>query len=172
MWMNWIFYIAQFSHSVMSDSLWPRGLQHPRLPCPSPTPRACSNSCPSSQWCHPTISSCHPLLLLPSIFPKIRVFHLKSLPFPSDGQTIRASVSVLAMNIQDCFPLGLTGLIPLQSRELSKAFNTTVQKHQCFRAQLSLWSSSHICTWLLEKPQLWLYRALLAKWCFCFLICS
>ena len=65
---------VQFSCSVMSDSLRPHGLQHTRLPCPSPHPRACSNSCPWSQWCHPTISSCHPLFLLPSIFPSIRVF--------------------------------------------------------------------------------------------------
>ena len=66
--------ISQFSCSVVSNSLWPHRLQHPRAPCPSPTPRASSNSCPLSQWCHPTISSCHLLLLLPSIFPSIRVF--------------------------------------------------------------------------------------------------
>ena len=69
---------VQFSHSVMSSSLWPHGLQHARLPCPSPTPGACSNSCPSSQWCYSTISSCRPLLLLPSIFPSIRVFSNES----------------------------------------------------------------------------------------------
>ena len=69
---------VQFSRSVMSDSLQPHGLQHARLPCPSPTPRACSNSSPLSRWCHPTISSCHPLLLLPSIFPSIRVFSKES----------------------------------------------------------------------------------------------
>ena len=69
---------VQFSRSVVSNSLWSYGLQQTRLPCPSPTPGACSNSHPSSQWCHPTISSCHPLLLLPSIFPSIRVFSLSS----------------------------------------------------------------------------------------------
>ena len=69
---------VQFSCSVVCDPLWPHGLQHPRLPCPSPSPRACSNSCPSSWWCHPTISSCHPLILLPSIFPRIRVFSKES----------------------------------------------------------------------------------------------
>ena len=69
---------VQFSRSVVSDSLWLHGLQNTRLPCPSPTPRACSNSYPSSQWCHPTISSCHPLLLLPSVFPTIRVFSNES----------------------------------------------------------------------------------------------
>ena len=70
--------VGQFSHSVVSNSLWPHGLQHASLPCPSPTPRACSNSCPSSQWCHPTILSCRPLLLLSSIFPSMRVFSNES----------------------------------------------------------------------------------------------
>ena len=70
--------VSQFSHSVVSDSLWPRGLQHGRLSCPSPSPAVYSNSCPLSRWCHPTISSCHPLLLLPSIFPSIRVFSNES----------------------------------------------------------------------------------------------
>ena len=71
--------VIQFSHSVVSDSLWPHGLQHTRLPCPSPTPGACSNSCPSSQWCHPTISSSVvPFFLMPSIFPSIRVFSSES----------------------------------------------------------------------------------------------
>ena len=71
-------YSVQFSCSVMSDSLQPHGLQHVRPPCPSPTPRAYSNSCPLSQWCHPTVSSCRPLLLLPSIFPNIKVFSNES----------------------------------------------------------------------------------------------
>ena len=87
------------------------------------------------------------------------------------GQSIGASVSisVLPMNIQDWFPLGWTGLVSLQSKGLSRVFsNTTVQKHQFFKP--SLWSSSHIHTWPLEKPQLWLYEPLLAKWCLCFLI--
>ena len=69
---------VQFSPSVVSNSLWPHGLQHTRLPCPSPTPGTCSNSCPSSQWCHPTILSCRPLLLLPSVFPSMRVFSNES----------------------------------------------------------------------------------------------
>ena len=96
---------------------------------------------------------CHPLLL-PSIFPSIRSF-LMSQFFTSGGQSIRisASASVLPMNIQDWFPLGLKGWIFLQSKGLSRVFsNTTVQKHQFFSAQLSLWSNSHIHTWLLEKP--------------------
>ena len=121
----------QFSCSVMSDSLRPHELQHPRLPCPSPTPRACSNSCPSSQRCPPTISSCHPLLLLPSIFPSIRVFFNKP-ALPIRWPNYWSFSIILAMNIHDCFPLGLTGLTPLQSKGLSRVFNTTVQKHQFF----------------------------------------
>ena len=103
-----------------------------RPPCPSPTPEVYSNSCPSSWWCHPTISSCCPLLLLPSIFPSIRVFSNESF-FPSGSQSIGVSASalVLPMNIQDWFPLGWTGWISLQSKELSRVFsNTTVQKHK------------------------------------------
>ena len=122
---------VHFSRSVVSDSLWPHGLQHTTFPCPSPTPGACSNSCPSSQWCHPT--------LLSSVVPFSS--HLQSFPasgsiptsqlFESGGQSIgiSASASVLPMNIQDWFPLGLTGLISLQSKGLSRVFsNTTVQK--------------------------------------------
>ena len=91
------------------------------LPCPSPSPGVCSNSCPLSQWHHPTISSCHPLLLLPSIFPSFRVFSMSRL-FLSGGQSIRASTSasVLPVNIQGWFPLGMTGLISLQFKGLSR----------------------------------------------------
>ena len=155
----------------MSDSLWPHGLQHARLPCPSPTPRTCSNSCPSSQWCHPTISSF--VVSFSSClqsFPASRSF-LMSQFFASGGQSIiaSASASIIPVNIQDWFPLGLTGLIFLQSKGLSRAFsNSTVQKHQLFSTQLSLWSNSHIHTWLLEKSELWLNGPLLAKYCLCF----
>ena len=100
----------------------------------------------------------HPLFLPPSIFPSIRVFP-KSWLFTSGGQSTgaSASASVLPVNIQDWFTLGLIGLISLQSKEVPKGFsNTTVQKHQFFSAQPSLWSNSHIHTWLLEKPKLWL----------------
>ena len=144
---------VQFSHSVTSDSLRPHGLQLGRLTCPLPTPGASSNSCPVSRWCHPTISS--------SVVPFSS--HLQSWPasgsfpmsqfFASDGQSFRvsASASVLPMNIQDSFPIGLTGWISLQSKELSRVFyNTIVQKHQFFDAQLSWWSNSHIDTWFLE----------------------
>ena len=144
---------VQFSCSVMSDSLWPCGLQHTSLPCPSPTPRACSYSCLSRWWCHPTISSFVVPFCLQS-FPASESF-LISEPFASGGQSIgaSASASVLPVNIQDWFSLELTGLISLQSNRLSRVFySPKVQKHQFFRAQPSLWSNSHIHTWLLEKP--------------------
>ena len=121
--------IPQFSRSVMSDSLWPHGLQHARVSCPSPTPGAYSNSCPSSQWWHPTISSSVvPFSCLQS-FSEWGSFPISQF-FASGGQSIGASASVFPVNIQDWFPLGLTGLISLQSNGLSGVFsNTTVQKH-------------------------------------------
>ena len=152
--MFFLFTYKQFSHSVMSNSLQPHGLQHIRLPCQSPTLGAYSNSCPSSRWCHPTISSSViPFSSCPQSFPASGSFPTSQI-FASGGQSIGASASaVLTMNIHDWFPLELTGLISLQSKGLSRVFsNTTIQKHQFFRAQLSLCSNSHICTWLLEKP--------------------
>ena len=146
---------VQFSCSVVSNSLWPHGLQHARLPCPSPTLGACSNSCPLSQWCHSTVSfSVVPFSSCLQFFPASRSSPMSQF-FAIGGQNIgvSASASVLPMNIQDWFPLGWTGWISLQSKGLSRVFsNTTVQKHQFFGAQLSLWSNSHIRTWLLEKP--------------------
>ena len=121
-----------FSCSVVSDSLWPHGLQHARLPCPSAS-GACSNSCPLSQWCHPTISSS--VVLFPSClqsFPESGSF-LRSQFFPSGDQSIvaSASASVLPSNIQDWLTFELTGLISLQYKGLSGVFSkTTVQKHQ------------------------------------------
>ena len=137
----------------VSDSLWPHTLQHSRLPCPSLSPRACSNSCPSRRWCHPTISSSVvPFCSCPQSFPASGPFPIYQL-FTSGGKSIGASASVLPMNIQSWFPLQLTGLISLQSKGLSRVFsNTTAQKHQFFGTQPSLWSNSHICTWLLENP--------------------
>ena len=127
-----------FSCLVMSDSLHPHGLQNTRLPCSSPSPRACSNSCPLTQWCHPTISSSVvPFSSCLQSFPASGSFQMSQL-FTSGGQSIGASVSasVLPMNIQYWFPWGLTGLISLQSKRLSKVFsNTTVQKHQFFTVQ-------------------------------------
>ena len=132
---------VQFSQSVMSDSLQPHTLQLARLPCPSPTPGAYSNSGPLSRWCHPTISSSViPFSSCLQSFPASGPFPMSQL-FISGGQSIGASVSasVLPMNVQDWFPLGLTGLISLQSKGLSVVFsNTTVQKLQFFGAQLSL----------------------------------
>ena len=134
--------------SVMSNSLQPHGLQHARLPCPSPTPVAYSNSCPLSRWCHPTISSSVvPVSSCLQSFPASGSFPMSHF-FTSCGQSIGA----LAMNIQDWFPLGLTGLISLQSNGLSRVFsNTTVKKQQFFSTQLSSWSNSHIHTWLLKN---------------------
>ena len=132
---------VQFSRSVMSNSLWPHGLQHTRLPCPSPTPRACSDSCPSSWWCHPTISSSViPFSSCLQSFPASGSFPVSQF-FASGGQNtgVSVSASVLPMNIEDWFPLGWTGWVSLQSKGLSRIFsNTTVQKHQLFGAQLSL----------------------------------
>ena len=133
----------QFSRSVVLI-LWPCGLQRAWLPCPLPSPGACS--CPSSQWCHPTISSS--VVAFSSClqsFPASGSF-LRNQFFTSGGQSIAASASalVLPMNIQGWFPLGLTGLISLQSKGLLRVFSTTtVQKNQFFSAQLSLWSNSH-----------------------------
>ena len=121
-----VFLVMCVSHSVMPDSLWPYGQQHARNPCPSSTPRGCSNSCPSSHWCHPTISSSvDPFSSYLQSFPSSGVF-LMSWLFPSGGQSIEASASasVLPMNIQDRLPLGWTGWISLQSEGLSRVFST------------------------------------------------
>ena len=150
-----LFSSVQFSHSVMFDSLWPHESQHARPPCPSPTPGVHSNSCPSSRWCHPAISSSViPFFSCLQSFPASGSFPVSQL-FTSGGQSIgvSASTSVLSMNTQDWSPLGWTGWISLQSKGLSRIFsNTTVQKHQFFGAQLSSQSNFHIHTWPLEKP--------------------
>ena len=133
--------IVQFSHSVVSDSLWPHGPQHSRPPCPSPTPGVYPNSCPLSWWCLPAISSSViPFFSCPQSFPAPGSFP-RSQPFASGGQSIgvSASASILPVNTQDWSPLWWTGWISLQSKGLSRVFsNTTVQKHQFFSAQLSL----------------------------------
>ena len=134
--------VLLFSHSVVSDFLRLHGPQQARFPCPSLSPRVCSNSCPLSRWCHPTIlSSITPFSTCLQSFPASRPF-LMSWLFLSGGQSAGASASALALpkNIQDLFPLGLTGLISLQSKELSRVFSsTTVWKHQFFSSQPSLW---------------------------------
>ena len=145
---------VQFSRSVMSDFLWPHELQHTRPPSSSPTPRVHPNSCPSSQWCHPAISSSvSPFSSCPQSLPASRSFPMSQL-FTWGGQSIGVSAlaSVLPMNTQD-WSLEWTGWISLQSKGLSRVFsNATVQKHQFFSTQLSSQSNSHIHTWLLEKP--------------------
>ena len=138
----------QFNHLVMSNSLWPHVLQHTRLPCPSPTPGIYSNSCPLSQWCHPTTSSSViPFSSCIQSFPASGSFPMSQF-FTSGGKSIGASAlaSVLPMNIQGWFPLRLTGLITLQSEGLSRIFSsTTIWNHQLFSTQPALWSNSHIC---------------------------
>ena len=151
---KWILYSnveqkrSLFSCSVLSNFLWTHGLKLSRLSCPL-SPRVCSNSCPLSWWCYLTISSsAAPFSSYPQSFLASGSLPTSQL-FTSDGQNIgaSASASVLPMNIQDWFILGLTALIPLQSKGLSRVFsNTTVWKHQFFSAHSSFWSNSHIST--------------------------
>ena len=154
----------------MSDFLPLHELQHPKLLCPSLSPGVCWNHV---HWVSEAIQPSYPLSL-PSPFAFNLSWHERFFQcfsnfskifqlFASDGQSIAVSpsASVLPMNIQDWFPLGMIGLISLQSKELSRVFsNTKVQKHQLFSTQLSLWSNSHIHTWLLKKPELWLHGPL------------
>ena len=146
---------GQYSHSIMSDSLWPHELQHARPPWPSPNPAVYSNPCPLSRWCHPTISSSVvPFSSCLQSFPASGSFQMNQI-FSSGDQSIRASLSasVLPFNIQDWFPLGWTCWISLLSKGFFRVFsNTTVQKHQFFSSQPSFWSNSHIHMSLLEKP--------------------
>ena len=137
----------------MSSSLQTHELQHTKVPCPSLSPGVFSNSCPFSQWCHPTISSsAAPFFSCPQSFTASGSFPVSRF-FASDGQSIGASASVLPMNIQGWFPLVLTSLISLMSKGLSRVFSsTTIQKSQFFSAQHFSWSNFHIHTWLLEKP--------------------
>ena len=147
--------VSQFSSSVVSDSLRPHESQHTRPPCPSPTPGVYSNSCPSSRWCHPVISSsvvsfssCPQSLPGSGSFPMSQFF-----AWGGQSTEVSASASVPPMNTQDWSPLGWTGWISLQSKGHSRVFsNTIVQKHQFFGTQLSSQSNSHIHTWPLEKP--------------------
>ena len=149
--------LNQFSSVAQSClTLRPHESEHPASPqCPSPTPGVHSSSCPSSPWCHPAISSSVlPFSSCPQSLPGSGSFPMSQL-FTCHGQRIgvSASASVLPMNTQDWSPLGWTGWISLQSKQLSRVFsNTTVQKHQFFGAQLSSQFSSHIHTWPLEKP--------------------
>ena len=136
-----------------SNSLQLHGLQHTRLPFPSPSPEVCSNSCPLSRWCHPTISpSVTPFSPCLQSFPSSGSLPMSRL-FPSGGQSIGASAAVLPMNIQGWLPLGFSGLISLLSKGLSRVLSSTIiRKNKFFGAQTSWWSNSRIRTWLLEKP--------------------
>ena len=154
-------------------TLWLHGPQHARPPCPAPSPRACPSSCPWSRWCYPTISYSATLSSFSlQSFPSSGSLPMSRL-FATGGQSIgaSASVSVLPMSIQGWFPW-LMDLISLLSKGLSRViFSTTIWKHQFFSVQPTSWSKSDICTWLLEKSELWVYGSLSAKWCLCFLIC-
>ena len=144
---------VQFSCSVVSNSLWPHELQHARPPCPSPTPGVHSNSRPSSQWCHPAISSSVvPFSSCPQSLPASWSFPMSQLiAWGGQSTGVSASASFLPKNTQD-WSLEWTGWISLQSKGLSRVFsNTTVQKHQFFGPQLSSQSNSHIHAWPLEK---------------------
>ena len=155
-------FLLLLNRQVESNSAT-HGLQQARLPCPSLSPGVCSNSCSLSRWCYPTISSsAAPFSFCLHSFPASGSFPMSWL-FTLSGRSIGASVStsVLPMNIQGWFPL-----ISLLSKGLSGIFSSmTILKHQLFGAQPSLWSNSHIHTWLLEKSLLCLYRPWLAKWC-------
>ena len=147
-----LYLVVHFSHSLMFNSLRPHGLQRARLPSLHPTPGACSNSAALSRCCHPIISSSVILFSsCPHYFPASGSFPVSQF-FASSYQSIGASALALPMNIQDWFSLGLTDLISLQPKGLSRTFsNTKVQEHQFFGIQYSLWSNSHIHTWLLKK---------------------
>ena len=166
--------ICTLSHSVHFSSVAqscptlcdPMNRSMPGLPVHHQLTHVHPNPCPLSRWCHPTISSSAiPFSSSLQSFPASGSFQMSQL-FTSGGQSIRvsASTSVLPMNTQDWFPLALTGLISLQSKELSRVFsNTTDQKHQFSSVLSLLYGTTHIHTWLLEKPELWLDRPLLTK---------
>ena len=165
--MNLLFCSVQsLSHVWLFATPWTAALQASLSITSS---QSCSNSCLLSRWCHPTISSSVvPFSSCLQSFPASGSFPVRQL-FASGGQSIEASAwaSLLPVYIQGWFPLGLTGLISLQSKGLSRVFSSTIWKHQFFSAQPSVWSNAHICTMTTRK---WLYRALSAKWCLCFLI--
>ena len=152
-----------FSCQVVSDSSWPHGLQHARLPCPSPSSGVCPSSCPLNRWCHPTISSSVTLSFCLQSFPASGSFSMSQL-FTSGGQNIGASAlaSVLPKRIQGWFPLGFTGLISLPSKGPSGVFSSnTVQKQQFFSPLPSLLSNSHTHTW--PPVELYLMHVLNSK---------
>ena len=165
---------VQFSHSVVSNSVWHHGLQHTGPPCPSRAPRVCSNSCPPSRWCHPTISSS--VVLFP---PAVNLSQCQGLfQWVSSSHQV-AKVLELQLwyqSFQRIFRIDFLYdwlvFISLQSKVLSRVFSKNrIRKHKFFGTQPSLCSNDHIYTWLLEKPQPWLDGPVLTKWCLCFLTC-
>ena len=149
----------------MSHSLWPHGLQHVRLPCPSLSPRVCSSCCPLSRWCHPTIlCSVTPFYSSLQSFPASGFFPMRQV-FTSGSQHQSFQWIFRVDFLYDW--LVWSPCYPRDSQESSQHHSS---KAPFFGTQPSLWSKFHICTWLLEKPQLWLYGPLLIKWCLCFLI--
>ena len=156
------------SHSVMSSFLRPHGLQHTRVPCPSTSPRACSNSCPLCWWCYITISlSVAPFLIFPSIRVSSNdsVLHIKRPKYWSFNFRISPSNDYSGLI---SFRIDWFDLLAVHGT-LSRVFSsTTIWKCRFFTTQPSLGSNLHICTWLLGKPQFWLYRPLQAKWYLCF----
>ena len=152
---NFQFRSVQFSRSVVSDFLWPQELQHARPPCPSPTPGVHSDSSPSSQWCHPAISSSVvPFTSCPQSLPASGSFPVSQL-FTWGGQSIGVSAlaSFLPKKSQGWSPSEWTAWISLQSKGLARVFfNTTLQKHQFFSTLPSSQSNPHIHTWPQEKP--------------------
>ena len=158
---------------MVSDTSQPHGLQHARFPCHSPSPWVCSSSCPLSQWCHPTISSSvAPFSSCPQSFPATGSFPMSGL-FTSGGQRITASASVLPMSNHGWFPLGLTGLISLLSKGLSRVFsNTTIWKHQFLCAESLLYGPALISIQDYWKNHSFDYTDLCQlKWYLCFLLC-
>ena len=168
--INWLFVVLLFSCSRMSDSLWPHELQHARLSCPSLCSTVCSNSYPLSQWCHPTISFYVTHFFCLYSFPAWGFFPVSQL-FASGGQSVEtlASASVLPMNIQGWFPLGLTGLISYQSKEPLRVFS----KFECSKSSVLslLFGPTLTSTHDYWRHHSWVYGPLLAEWCLCFLIC-
>ena len=153
--LMWRVTSVQFSHSVVSDSSWPHESQHASPPCPSPTPRVHSDSCPSSQWCHPAISSSVvPFTSCPQSLPASESFTNESTLRMRWPKYWSFSFSIVpSKEIPGLISLRWTGWTSLQSKGLPRVFsNTTVQKHQFFSAQLSSQTNSHIHTWPLEKP--------------------
>ena len=151
----WKMISVQFSHLVVSGSFWPHESQHARPPCPSPTPGVYSNSCPSSQWCHPAIwSSVVPFSSCPQSLPASGSFPVSQL-FARGGQSIGVSASVLPVNTQDWSPLGWTSWISLQSKGLSRVFSNTIVQNELLR-----YKSNSMCRVYLRKTiKLWMKKA-------------